>query len=89
MVESIPKNLQEKLAIIFVAKGTEEFCFDDVGELLGYTRSYMGQFLSKLVKAGWIEKRVDPSDGRRKIYRIINPDDTLKRLGERIKNKKK
>lgn len=84
MVDSIPKYLLERVALLYAKKGTAEFSFDDAMATLGGSRSYMGQILPKLVKAGWIEKKVDPVDRRRKIYRIIAPDETLKKLGNEL-----
>jgi DNA-binding MarR family transcriptional regulator len=84
MVESIPKYLLERVALLYAQKGTTEFRFDDAIEILGDSRSYLGQILPKLVKAGWIEKKVDPVDRRKKIYRIIAPDETIKKLGTRL-----
>lgn len=84
MVESIPKYLLERVALLYAQKGTTEFRFNDAMEILGDSRSYLGQILPKLVKAGWIEKKVDPVDRRKKIYRIIAPDETIKKLGIRL-----
>lgn len=84
MVESIPKYLLERVALLYAQKGTTEFRFNDAMEILGDSRSYLGQILPKLVKAGWIEKKVDPVDRRKKIYRIIAPDETIKKLGTRL-----
>ncbi|KUK70876.1 MAG: hypothetical protein XE11_1467 [Methanomicrobiales archaeon 53_19] len=87
MVESIPKYLLEKFALIYAEKGVSEFRFRDAEEILGETKSYTGQILPKLVKAGWLHKKVDPEDGRRKIYQVIDPQKTLQRLGEELKDK--
>ena len=82
MVRSIPKNLLEKFALLYAKKGTSEFRFQEAEAILGETRSYIGQILPKLVEAGWLEKKVDPEDGRRKIYRIVDPDVILCQLGQ-------
>lgn len=84
MVDSIPKYLLERVALLYAKKGTTEFSFDDAMAILGDSRSYMGQILPKLVKAGWIEKKVNPIDRRRKIYRLVAPDETLKKLGNKL-----
>ncbi len=84
MVESIPKYLLERVALLYAQKGTTEFRFNDAMEILGDSRSYLGQILPKLVEAGWIEKKVDPVDRRKKIYRIVAPDETIKKLGTRL-----
>ncbi len=82
MVESIPKHLLEKVAILYATKGTNEFSFQEAEEILGLTTSYTGQVLPNLVKAGWIKKKTDSNDGRRRFYRIVAPEKTLKELGD-------
>jgi len=85
MVSSLPKNLLEKFARLYAEKGTSEFRFQEAEEILGETGKYVGQILPNLVKAGWLEKKVDPEDHRRKIYRIIDPNRVLQRLGQELK----
>jgi DNA-binding MarR family transcriptional regulator len=86
MVRSLPKNLLEKFARLYAEKGTSEFRFQEAEEILGETEKYIGQILPNLVKAGWLEKKVDPEDNRRKIYRIVNPNRILQRLGQELKD---
>jgi DNA-binding MarR family transcriptional regulator len=81
MVESIPKHLIEKVSILYAKKGTSEFGFQDVVDLLGYNDRYTGQIISKLVAAGWITKKRDVSDKRIKIYRLRDPGEILEELG--------
>jgi len=85
MVSSLPKNLLEKFARLYAEKGTSEFRFQEAEEILGETEKYIGQILPNLVKAGWLEKKVDPEDNRRKIYRIVEPNRVLQRLGQELK----
>lgn len=86
MVSSLPRNLLEKLARLYAEKGTSEFRFQEAEEVLGETEKYVGQILPNLVKAGWLEKKVDPEDNRRKIYRVVDPSKTLQRLGQSLKD---
>lgn len=87
MVRSLPRNLLEKFARIYAEKGTSEFRFQEAEEILGETEKYVGQILPNLVRAGWVEKKVDPEDNRRKIYRIVDPNKTLQRLGHDLKGR--
>ncbi len=86
MVRSLPRNLLEKFARLYAEKGTSEFRFQEAEEILGETEKYVGQILPNLVRAGWLEKKVDPEDNRRKIYRIVDPNKTLQRLGHDLKD---
>jgi len=86
MVSSLPRNLLEKFARLYAEKGTSEFRFQEAEEILGETEKYVGQILPSLVKAGWLEKKVDPEDSRRKIYRVVDPNITLRRLGQELKD---
>lgn len=86
MVSSLPRNLLEKFARLYAERGTSEFRFQEAEEILGETEKYVGQILPNLVKAGWLEKKVDPEDSRRKIYRIVDPNITLQRLGLDLKD---
>ena len=86
MVSSLPRNLLEKFARLYAEKGTSEFRFQEAEEILGETEKYVGQILPNLVRAGWLEKKVDPEDNRRKIYRIVDPNKTLQRLGHDLKD---
>ncbi len=86
MVSSLPRNLLEKFARLYAERGTSEFRFQEAEEILGETEKYVGQILPNLVKAGWLEKKVDPEDSRRKIYRIVEPNITLQRLGQSLRD---
>jgi len=86
MVSSLPRNLLEKFARLYAERGTSEFRFQEAEEILGETEKYVGQILPNLVKAGWLEKKVDPEDSRRKIYRIVDPDRILQCLGQELKD---
>ena len=86
MVSSLPRNLLEKFARLYAERGTSEFRFQEAEEILGETEKYVGQILPNLVRAGWLEKKVDPEDNRRKIYRIVDPNKTLQRLGHDLKD---
>ncbi|NLE26529.1 MarR family transcriptional regulator [Methanoculleus horonobensis] len=86
MVSSLPRNLLEKFARLYAERGTSEFRFQEAEEILGETEKYVGQILPNLVRAGWLEKKVDPEDSRRKIYRVVDPNRILQRLGQELKD---
>jgi len=38
--------------------------------------------LSDLKKAGWLEVRLDPNDSRKRLYKLIGPEDALKEIAK-------
>jgi hypothetical protein len=87
MVESIPKHLLEKLSMLFREFNTNEFRFQDAIRILGKDERYTGLILSQLGKAGWVSKRHDKDDGRKRFYRVNNVNDSMNQLGKNISDK--
>ncbi|MFA4859719.1 MAG: hypothetical protein WC598_03085 [Methanoregula sp.] len=83
MVSFIPKFLLTDLAVLFSKFGYNEFAFQNALELLSHDYRYTSIILSKLEKSGYISKRQDPSDGRKRFYKInkINFEDIMKEIG--------
>jgi len=72
MAAYIPRFLLKYLSLLYREFSFNEFYFQDAIRVLGLDVGYAGQVLSRLVEAGWIAKKRDPSDLRKKSYRIIN-----------------
>jgi len=88
MVESIPKNLQNKISILFIKYKTEKFTFQEAVETLGQNDRYTGQILSSLVKAGWIDKKRSSEDERKRLYQINDFNEIFEKLGHNIDGKR-
>ena len=80
MASFIPKFLLRDLGKLFSKFCYEEFDFQNALELLSHDLRYTSIILSKLEKTGYISKRQDPSDGRKRFYKInkINFEDIMK-----------
>lgn len=72
MAKYIPKFLLKNLSKLYRKFSFEEFYFQDAVEVLDIKEGYAGQVLSRLVDAGWIAKKRNPSDTRKKCYRILD-----------------
>jgi DNA-binding MarR family transcriptional regulator len=83
MVSFLPKFLLADLGKLFSKFGYNEFGFQNALELLLHDYRYTSIILSKLEKSGYISKRQDPSDGRKRFYKInkINFEDIMKDIG--------
>ena len=88
MVVFIPKFLLKDLSTLFSKFNYEEFEFQNAAKLLNHNDGYTGQILSRLGKTGYISKRQDPSDGRKKFYQInkVKFEDIMKDIGHESKN---
>ncbi len=72
MVESIPKYLLEKISLLYSEFKADSITFQDAVKTLAQNERYTGQILSSLGNFGWIEKRRDTKDKRKKFYQIKN-----------------
>jgi DNA-binding MarR family transcriptional regulator len=83
MVSLIPNYLWKDLSRLFSKYSYEEFNFQNALDLLTSDYNYTSQKLSKLEKSGYISIRQDPSDGRRRFYRInkVKFEDIMKDIG--------
>jgi len=83
MVTFLPKFLLADLGKLFSKFGYNEFDFQNALELLSHDYRYTSIIVSKLEKSGYISKRQDPSDGRKRFYKInkINFEDIMKDIG--------
>lgn len=88
MVESVPKYLLEKISLLYSSYNTGDFSFQDAIATFGHDERYTGLILSKLVKAGWIEKRRDTKNTRKKIYHIKNISEIVEEIGKRLQEEK-
>ena len=66
--------------------GEKPFSYDAVEELLEEDNRLISVFLSELKKAGWVSMQLDPTDSRKRIYKLINPK---KAIEEEIKEMSK
>jgi hypothetical protein len=83
MAAYIQKFLLKKLAMLYQNFRFKDFHFQDAVQVLDLNDRYAGQILSRLVDSGWLSKKRELSDARKKIYRIIEVkfDDIMKDVG--------
>jgi DNA-binding MarR family transcriptional regulator len=84
MAAYLPRYLIKYLSLLYQEFSFNEFHFRDAVRVLNLDVGYAGQVLSRLVDAGWIAKKRNPSDLRKKTYRINNVtfDEIMRDIGE-------
>lgn len=89
MVEPIPKNLQKKISLLYYKYKNEKFTFQEAMDTLGQNNRYTGQILPSLEKAGWIDKKRNSEDGRRRIYQIKDFNEVFCEMGQEVNKSEK
>jgi len=78
----LAKWLETRYNILWESFGGFPFTLDDAVKVLGEKnrdrREEVPVFLSELRKAGWLIARLDPSDARRRIYRLKSREEVIK-----------
>lgn len=84
MAAYLPRFLLKYLSQLYREFSFDEFNFQDGVKVLDLDVGYAGQVLSRLVEAGWVAKKRDPNDLRKKSYRILNVtfDDIMRDIGD-------
>ena len=88
MAAYLPRFLLKYLSHLYQEFSFNEFNFQDAVKVLDLDVGYAGQVLSRLVEAGWVAKKRDPSDLRKKSYRILNVtfDEIMRDIGDATDN---
>lgn len=77
----LPKWLQKRYDALLKEFGESEFRFNDAAELLSQKfseeLSHVNVILSELRKAGYLEVKFDPTDARKKIYKLVSTKEII------------
>lgn len=73
MSKPLPKWIMKKYSILWSKFGLKEFNHSTAFEALGKD-SMTSIALSELRKNGWLEIKLDPSDARKRLYRLESPE---------------
>lgn len=81
MSKPLPKWIMKKYSVLWVKFGNREFnhsaAFEELKE-----DSMTSIALSELRKKGWLEIELDPSDARRRLYKLKNPETAVREMAK-------
>lgn len=80
MVHPLPKWLQLRYASLWKKFEDEEFTFEQIKKVLDDSDETLNVILSDMKKAGIIKVSIDSEDGRKRLYKLISPDEMIKNL---------
>ena len=81
MPDPLPKWLLIRYAKIWKEKKNAELKYDQIRDLLMEKDDRtLSVILSALRKYGWLETKLDPSDTRRRKYRLRDPNEVMEEI---------
>ena len=81
-VRPLPKWVMISYAKLWKKFQSEEFNHSQATRLL---RSNTSILLSSLRKAGWLTIQLHPSDSRKRVYTLRNPEESIKKIANEAK----
>jgi len=79
-VKPLPKWLMRKYAVLWKEFGEDDFTCEDARKLIGDKEEVFNVVISDMKKSGYIKVSIDSEDKRKRLYRIISPDNMIKNL---------
>lgn len=80
MVNPLPKWLQLRYASLWREFNDDEFTFEQAKKLLGDSEETLNVVISEMKKAGFIEMSINSEDKRKRLYKLISPDEMIENL---------
>ena len=81
MTQPLPKWVIQRYSRLWVSFGINEFQHKDALCTLNNDKM-TSVILSNLKKAGWLDVRLAYDDGRKRVYRLKNPETAIRELAE-------
>ena len=79
----LPKWLMKGYSLLWQKFGEKEFQHSEACSVLkGDGKDFVSEVLSCLKKAQWLEVRINPQDSRKRVYRLISPEEAIKGMGK-------
>ena len=83
MTKPLPKWLMERYSVLWKKFKEDEFEHDDASKILKEEKDgLVSAVLSELKKHGWLAISLHPDDSRKRIYKLKNPEEAIKEIGE-------
>lgn len=79
MTQPLPKWIMKRYSQLWNKFRDAEFSHNDASETLNKANT-VSVLLSVLRWAGWLETKLDPKDGRRRIYKLKSPEQAVREM---------
>jgi len=73
----------KRYSLLWQAFGRREFQHSESCRALrGDGKDFVSEVLSGLKKSGWLEVCINPQDSRKRVYRLVSPEEAVKGMGK-------
>ena len=79
MTKPLAKWIQKRYSLLWNRFKSREFTFEQARKILK-TSAGINVFFSDLRKSGWLEVRLDSKDNRKRVYKLLSPEEGFKKL---------
>lgn len=80
MVDPVGKWLLVRYAKLWNNFGRKEFDFGQVTDILDENSKKVGAVLNQLYKKGWVNRKTNPKDKRKRLYTLKPPEKIIGEL---------
>lgn len=85
-VKPLPSWAMKRYSVLWSNLKSKEFGYEDAANVLNEKdKNLLSAFLSRLRKNGWLSIQLDPTDARKRIYKLISPNLAVKEISKDIK----
>ena len=82
MIEPLPKWLMQRYSLLWVKFKDKEFSHEQATKTLPDGERMVSVILSEMRKAGWLEMKLDPNDARKRLYRLKDPENMIRKIAK-------
>lgn len=79
MTKPLPKWVMQRYSVLWNKFTDHEFNRKNALQTLNHDKM-ISLALSELGRSGWLETKLDPSDGRKRIYRLKSPNQAIREM---------
>ena len=81
MAEPLPKWIMKAYSKLWTKFKNKEFNHDEASKTLNDDKM-VSIILSELKQAGWLEIRLHPEDSRKRLYKLISPEEATREMSK-------
>ncbi len=81
MVEPLPRWIMKAYSKLWTKFKNKEFNHDEASKTLNDDKM-VSIILSELKQRGWLEIRLHPKDSRKRLYKLISPEEAIKEISK-------
>lgn len=82
MVKPLPKWAMKSYAKLWASFSGKEFSHDSASKILKTNKAMTSLAIAQLKSNNWVSVSLDPKDSRKRLYRLVSPEDAIRRIND-------